>query len=111
MNAPASPTPSNFDDDFERTLDKWKEEHKITDDDPLFLLMDLFRIHQSHWDEIRDRQMPSLEEFKKDIAALSEAAKILKERAAKEIRAVDLPTAIVAAFAALIAGFLLGKFL
>ena len=111
MNMPTQPTPSNFDDDFEQTLDKWKEQHKITDDDPLFLLMDLFRIHQSHWDEIRDRQMPSLEAFKKDIAALSEAVKILKERAAKEIRAVDVPTAIVAALTALIAGVLLGKFL
>jgi hypothetical protein len=73
--------------------------------------MDLFRIHQCHWDEIRHRQMPSLEKFKADITALSEAAKILRERAAKEIRAVDLPTAIAAAVAALIAGFLLGKLL
>jgi hypothetical protein len=35
----------------------------------------------------------------------------LKERAIKETRAVDLPTAIIAAFTAALAGFLIGKFL
>jgi hypothetical protein len=111
MNAPTQPTPSNFDDDFEQARDKWKEQHKIKDDDTILLLMDLFRIHQAHWDEIRHRQMPSLEKFKADIAALTEATNTLKERAMKEIRAVGLPTAIAAALAALIAGFLLGKLL
>ena len=66
----------------------------------VWLLLDLFRIHQNHWDEIRHRQMPSLDEFRADIAALTEAAGILKERAAKAIRVVDLPTAICAAFSA-----------
>jgi hypothetical protein len=111
MNAPTQPTPPDFDADFSRALDQWKEQHKIKDDDTILVLMDLFRIHQSHWDEIRHRQMPSLDKFKADIAALTEAANLLKERATKEIRSVDLPTAILAAFAALIAGFLLGKFL
>ena len=94
-----------------QALAKWKEQHKIKDDDPILLLMELFRIHQSHWDEIRHRQMPSLAEFNEDIAALVEAAKILKERAEKDVRAVELPTAIISAFAATLAGFLIGKFL
>lgn len=111
MNAPSQPTPPDFDAHFELTLDKWKEQHKIKDDDTILLLMDLFRIHQSHWDEIRHRQMPSLEKFKTDIAALTDAANTLKERAMKEIRSVELPTAIVAVLAAAIAGFLLGRFL
>jgi len=55
--------------------------------------------------------MPSLDEFEKDIAALTEATMILKERALKEIRAVELPTAIYAALTAAIAGFLIGKYL
>ncbi|HEY1719594.1 MAG TPA: hypothetical protein VGH42_15045 [Verrucomicrobiae bacterium] len=111
MSAPDQPTPSNFDEDFLQARDKWKQQHNIKEDDTILLLMELFRIHQSHWDEIRHRQMPSLNEFKKDIAVLSEAAKLLKERATKEIRMVDLPTAICAAFTAAIAGFLLGRFL
>ena len=43
--------------------------------------------------------------------ALTEATKILKERALKEIQAVELPTAIYSVIAAVIAGFLIGKFL
>ena len=111
MNAPGQNSPSNFDEDFTQALDKWKEQHNLRDDDSIFLLMDLFRIHQSHWDEIRHRQMPSLKEFKADIATLTELGEILKERAAKEIRSVELPAAICAIFTAVVAGYLLGKFL
>ncbi|MGH7953081.1 MAG: hypothetical protein ACREFE_14355 [Limisphaerales bacterium] len=111
MSAPDQQPPSNFDEDFLQAIAKWKEQHKVKDDDTVWLLMDLFRIHQIHWDEIRDRQMPSLEKFQKDIASLNEAAKLLKERATKEIRMVDLATAICAAFTAAIAGFLIGRFL
>jgi len=111
MSASGKPTPPDFDEDYLQAIVKWRETNKIKDDDTILVLMELFRIHQNHWDEIRHRQMPSLDEFKKDIAALTEAAGILKERAVKEIRAVDLPTAICAAFAAAIAGFLIGKFL
>jgi hypothetical protein len=111
MNPPDQIAPPDFDEDFMQALAKWKEQHKIKDDDPILLLMDLFRIHQSHWDEIRHRQMPSLAEFNADIAALTKAAKILKERAVKEVRAVELPTAIMAVFAATLAGFLIGRFL
>ena len=111
MSAPDKPTPPDFDEDFLQAVTKWREQHKIKDDDTILLLLDLFRIHQVHWDEMRDRQMPSLDKFKADIAALTEAAKILKERASKESRAVDLPVAILATLAAVIAGFLIGKFL
>ena len=111
MSAPNQIIRPDFDEDFLQAKAKWKEQYRIKDDDTINVLMDLFRIHQNHWDEIRDRQMPSLKEFKADLAALEETTKILKERAAKEIRAVDLPNAIIAAFAAALAGFLLGKFL
>ncbi len=111
MSTPDQKAPSDFDEDFLQAIAKWKEQFKIKDDDPILLLLDLFRIHQSHWDEIRHRQMPSLKEFRADIATLTELAEILKERAAREIRSVELPTAICAAFSAAIAGFLIGKFL
>ncbi|MGA2801529.1 MAG: hypothetical protein ABSE97_04045 [Verrucomicrobiota bacterium] len=111
MSASDQPTPPDFDEDFLQAIAKWTEQHKVRDDDTIWLLLDLFRIHQNHWDEIRHRQMPSLEEFENDITALTEAAKILKERATKEIRAVELPIAIIATVTAAIAGFLIGKFL
>jgi tRNA A37 N6-isopentenylltransferase MiaA len=111
MSASNQSTPPDFDEDLLQAVAKWKEQCKIKDDDPVLLLLDLFRIHQAHWDEMRDRQMPSLDKFKTDIAALTEAAAILKERATKEIRAVELPSAIIAAVIAALAGFLIGKFL
>jgi len=111
MSTPEQTTPPDFDEDFLQAIAKWKEQFKIKDNDPILLLLDLFRIHQNHWDEIRHRQMPSLDEFEKDIAALTEATKILKERALKEIQAVELPTAIYSVIAAVIAGYLIGKFL
>ena len=111
MSAPDQTTPPDFDEDFLQAIAKWKEQHKVREDDTIWLLLDLFRIHQNHWDEIRHRQMPSLAEFQTDIAALTEATKILKERATKEIRAVEWPTAIIATVTAAIAGFFIGKFL
>ncbi len=111
MSAPDQTTPPDFDEDFLQALAKWKEQHKIKDDDTILLLMDLFRIHQNHWDALHYRQMPSLDEFRADMAVLLEATKILKEKALKQARAVDLPTAISAAMAAALAGFLIGRFL
>jgi len=110
MSTPAQPPP-DFDEEFLQAIAKWKEKYKIKDDDPILLLLELFRIHQNHWDEIRHRQMPSLDQFEQDIAVLAEAVKILRERASKEAQAVDLPTAIFTAFTTALAGFLLGRFL
>ena len=109
MSAPDKPTPPDFDDDFLQAIAKWREQNKIKDDDIILLLLELFRIHQKHWDELRRRQMPSLAEFRADVAVLVEATKTLKEKALKQARAVDLPAAIFAALAALLAGFLIGK--
>lgn len=111
MNAPDNPAVPDFDEDFLQAIAKWRDQHKIKDDDSILLLLDLFRIHQTHWDEMRHRQMPSLDEFKKEMMVLTEATKVLKEKALKEARAVDLATATFAAFAAAIAGFLIGKVL
>ena len=111
MSTPDQSNPPDFDEDFNRAFTEWREKYKVKDDDTILCVMDLFRIHQSHWDEIRHRQMPSLKEFKADIATLTELGEILKERAAKEIRSVELPAAICAIFTAVVAGYLLGKFL
>jgi hypothetical protein len=111
MSAPDKPPPPDFDDDYLQAIAKWREQNKIKDDDLILLLMDLFRIHQKHWDELRRRQMPSLAEFQADVAVLVEATKTLKEKAVKQARAVDLPAASFAALAAALAGFLIGKFL
>lgn len=111
MSATDKGPPPDFDEDFLQALTKWREQNKIKDDDTILFLLDLFRIHQSHWDEIRRRQMPSLDELRTDIAVLMDVATILKDKAQKQVQAVNLPTATFAAIAAALAGFLIGKFL
>jgi hypothetical protein len=45
------------------------------------------------------------------MAVLVEATTLLKAKASKEARAVDLPAASFASLAAALAGFLIGRFL
>ena len=117
----ANQPPPDFDDDFLLAVKKWREQHGVQESDAVMLLLELFRIHQDHWDELRRRQMPSLDQFRHDIASTVEAAKSLKEQTAKVTRALNahpaavkiipLASAIFAALAALIAGILIGKVL
>lgn len=115
------PEENDFDDDFMRALVVWRERHHLREDDAVLLLIELFRIHQSHWDELRRREMPSFEQFRADIAKLAEAARTFQQetsallevlrsqppahRAAKITRAA----AIFAALASLFAGYLIGR--
>lgn len=117
----ANETPPDFDDDFLLAVKKWRELHNIQEGDAVMLLLELFRIHQDHWDELRRRQMPSLDQFRHDIASTVEAAKSLKEQSAKvtralnahpaAVRTIPLASAIFAAFAALLAGILIAMVL
>src|SRR3954462_1299613 len=54
---------------------EWRDKHRLREDDAVMLLVELFRIHQRHWDEIRRRGIPSFELFRADIAKLAEAAR------------------------------------
>ena len=109
MSATDKPTPPDFDEDFMQAMAKWRDKNKIKDDDLILVLMEMFQIHQNHWDELRRRQMPSLAEFQADVAVLVEATKTIKDKAVKQARAVDLPIAAWAAVAALLAGLLIGR--
>jgi hypothetical protein len=113
----ANQTPPDFDEEFLQAIEQWRKRHQIQDGDAVMLLMELFRIHQKHWDELRRRQMASLEQFRLDIASTVEAAKSLKEQTAKVTKALNahptatktipLATAIFAASATLLAGLLI----
>jgi len=115
----ANKAPPDFDEDFLQAVRKWREQHKIQEGDAVMLLLELFRIHQNHWDELRRRQMPSLDQFRKDIASTVEAAKSLKDQTAKvtkalnahpaAVKTIPLTAAIFAALAAWLAGILIGK--
>jgi hypothetical protein len=101
-------TPPDFDEDFLLAIKNWREKYKIQEGDTTLLLLELFRIHQDHWDELRRRQMPSLDQFRQDIASTVEVARSLKEQTAAVTKALkDHPATIKtvpltsAAFAAL----------
>ena len=123
MSATPKETKPNFDEEFLQTLGQWKEKNKIRDDDAVFLLVELFRIHQKHWDALRQRQMPSLDQFRTDIAAVTESSKSFREKleeliealaahpAAMPVKTLPLSEAIYAAAAALLGGLLIGLFL
>jgi hypothetical protein len=81
--------PPDFDEDFLQSVKKWREQHKLQEDDAVLLLVELFRLHQDHWDELRRRQMPSLDQFRQDIASTVEAAKSLKEQTVKVTKALN----------------------
>ena len=50
---------------------EWRDKHRLREDDAVMLLVELFRIHQRHWDEVRRREIPSFEQFRADIAKLA----------------------------------------
>jgi len=123
MSATPKETKPDFDEEFLQTLSQWKEKNKIRDDDAVYLLVELFRIHQKHWDALRQRQMPSLDQFRNDITAVTESSKSFREKleeliealaahpAAVPIKTLHLREAIYAAAAALLGGLLIGLIL
>src|SRR2546430_7029072 len=70
----------DFDEEFMQSIVAWRERHRLREDEAVLLLVALFRIHQSHWDEIRRRELPSFEEFRADIAKLTEAARTFQQQ-------------------------------
>jgi hypothetical protein len=107
---------ADFDEEFNQAVADWREAHRLREDDAVMLLVELFRIHQRHWDELRRREIPSFEQFRADIAKLAEAARIFQGQAAAllEILRSEPPNRCTtritraAAFFATIAGFLAG---
>jgi hypothetical protein len=113
----------DFQKEFEQALTSWRERHRIRDDDAVLFCVELFRIHQQHWDAIRKRDFPSLEDFTKTASQIEAAAKqiqelsvlLLDELRQRETGQEFAPppiTVILLTFAlALATGLLLGKFL
>ena len=120
MSATPKDTKPDFDEEFLQTLKEWKEKNKIRDDDAVYLLVEMFRIHQKHWDALRQRQMPSLDQFRNDVATVTESAKSFREKTADlidallahstttPVKTIPLPEAKYAAATALLGGLLIG---
>ena len=116
----AAPEQNDFDDDFIQALTGWRERHHLREDDAVLLLIELFRIHQQHWDELRRREIPSFGEVRADIAKLGEAGRRFQQQASALLEAlrshqpalparITRPAATFAALAALFAGYLIGR--
>src|SRR6185295_2015525 len=115
MNTP------DFDDEFERAVGVWRQRHRLREDDAVLLLVELFRIHQRHWDDIRHRELPSFDQYRGDITRLCEASRTFQKYAVAlsaqlknlpgcgKAAMVTLPAAWLAALAGGLAGYLLGR--
>lgn len=111
----------SFDEQFEDAIAEWKHRHQLREDDAVFLLVELFRIHQQHWDELRRRELPSFGEFHDDISKIAEAARIYQQQSATLLQklprvmplrnplTISWAAALFAALAAGLAGYLLGR--
>jgi hypothetical protein len=118
-NPPQSP--ADFDEEFDQAVNRFRDQHQLSENDAVLLLVELFRIHQQHWDALRRREMPSFEPFRTDISALLGSTKTFQKQISPLIEAikqqspvkpeekVTLPTAIFATIAALLGGYLIGR--
>ena len=118
MSTPNKDKPPDFDEEFTQAIAHWRERHKLREDDATLLLIELFRIHQKHWDALRAREMPSFIQFRSDIGLLSQAAKTFQQETATLIELlknqppthnmvkVTRAAALFAALACLLAGYL-----
>ena len=93
----------DFDEEFLQALAQWREQHKIRDDDSVLFLVELFRIHQKHWDALRRREFPPLQEFHADVALLADTVRKLPKES------VSITAAVLAVIVGLLGGYLIGK--
>jgi hypothetical protein len=111
----------DFDEEFANAVAEWRDKHRLREDDAVMLLVELFRIHQQHWDDLRRREIPSFEQFRSDILKLVAAAQTFQQQSAVLLEGlrgqspahhgarITRTAAIFAALAALLAGYLIGK--
>ncbi len=116
-----NPEQPNFDEEFDEAIAEWRDKHRLREDDAVMLLVELFRIHQRHWDEIRRREIPSFEIFRADIAKLAEAARTFQGQSVALIEMlrnqpqnhratrITRAAAIFATIAGGLAGYLIGR--
>jgi hypothetical protein len=113
----------NFSADFTNLLEDWRRKHHLREDEPLLLCLELFRIHQEHWDNIRRKELPSFSDFRDSLIQLQQQANALQRHVAallEELRQYPKPSRFVAptvggllltALFAVVTGILIGKFL
>ena len=111
----------DFDEDFNQAVTDWREAHRLQEDDAVMLLVELFRIHQRHWDELRRREIPSFEQFRADFEKLAAAARTFQAQStslleilrsqppAYRVAKITRAAAAFATIAGFLAGYLIGR--
>jgi hypothetical protein len=115
-------TNDNFSEDFAKAIEAWRRKHQLREDDPVVLCLELFRIHQDHWDSIRRKEFPSFSEFRDSFIQLQQQTNAIQRHEAvllEELRRYPKPSRfttptvtgllLTAVFAA-VTGLLIGKF-
>src|SRR5437870_13735536 len=54
----------DYDAEFQRAIEQWRGRYRIKEDDTVMLMLELSRIHQDHWDDIRQRDTVGFLEFR-----------------------------------------------
>ena len=70
---------ADFQETFDQAVATWRHRYHIRDDDLILLCLELFRIHQEHWDQIRKQDFPSFEECRDTILKLGETAAQIRQ--------------------------------
>ena len=116
-------TNDNFTEDFAKAIEAWRRKHQLREDDPVVLCLELFRIHQDHWDSIRRKEFPSFSEFRDSFIQLQQTTNAIQRHEAallEELRQCPKPSRLTAptvtgllltAVFAAVTGLLIGKFI
>lgn len=114
---------NKFSEDFARAISDWRKKYQLREDEPLLLCLELFQIHQSHWDAIRRQELPSFSDFGDSLKKLHQDAitfqrqanalteELRRYKSAAHLIAPSVTGLILTAIFAALAGLLIGKFL
>jgi hypothetical protein len=69
----------DYDAEFEEAIAQWRSRYSVQEDDAIMLLLQLFRIHQDHWDGIRNREMVGATQFKQMVSSEGETVRMFQE--------------------------------
>ena len=115
--------PNDYSEEFQKVVNEWRKRHHIRDDDAILLCIELFRMHQKHWDELRHRDLPSFIEFRETILKLKTLASFVqrdanalleelrRQRGGRRLAASSLAGLVLTAIFAAVTGMFIGKFL
>ena len=116
-------TQPDFSGDFRKAVAEWRKRHAIRDDDVILLCLELFQIHQKHWDELRHRDLPSFNEFRETMIRLKgiadtvqkDSMMLLEElrryQGGDKLAAPSVVGLVLTALFAITTGILIGKLL